>query len=96
VATDVIMPALGVAQDTGRVVRWLHAEGDAVRQNQPLIEVETDKVTVELEAPAELEHFVEIESCRLPRRRRAKQQSRNRGDANREEQDRNADSDVCL
>jgi pyruvate dehydrogenase E2 component (dihydrolipoyllysine-residue acetyltransferase) len=53
VATDVIMPALGVAQDTGRVVRWLHAEGDAVRQNQPLIEVETDKVTVELEAPAD-------------------------------------------
>jgi pyruvate dehydrogenase E2 component (dihydrolipoamide acetyltransferase) len=53
VATDVIMPALGVAQDTGRVVRWLHAEGDAVRQNQPLIEVETDKVTLELEAPAD-------------------------------------------
>jgi pyruvate dehydrogenase E2 component (dihydrolipoamide acetyltransferase) len=53
VATDVIMPALGVAQDTGRVVRWLHAEGDSVRQNQPLIEVETDKVTVELEAPAD-------------------------------------------
>ena len=51
VATDVIMPALGVAQDTGRVVRWLYAEGDAVRKGQPLIEVETDKVTVELEAP---------------------------------------------
>jgi pyruvate dehydrogenase E2 component (dihydrolipoamide acetyltransferase) len=53
VATDVIMPALGVAQDSGRVVRWLHAEGDVVRRNQPLIEVETDKVTVELEAPAD-------------------------------------------
>jgi pyruvate dehydrogenase E2 component (dihydrolipoamide acetyltransferase) len=53
VATDVIMPALGVAQDSGRVVRWLHAEGDAVRRNQPLIEVETDKATVELEAPAD-------------------------------------------
>ena len=32
VATDVIMPALGVAQDTGRVVRWLCAEGDAGAQ----------------------------------------------------------------
>jgi pyruvate dehydrogenase E2 component (dihydrolipoamide acetyltransferase) len=53
VATDVIMPALGVAQDTGRVVRWLHGEGDAVVKNQPLIEVETDKVTVELESPAD-------------------------------------------
>jgi pyruvate dehydrogenase E2 component (dihydrolipoamide acetyltransferase) len=52
VATDVIMPVLGVAQDTGRVIRWLSAEGDAVRKGDPLIEVETDKVTVELEAPA--------------------------------------------
>ena len=52
-ATDVIMPALGVAQDTGRVVRWLYGEGDAVTKHQPLIEIETDKVTVELEAPAD-------------------------------------------
>lgn len=50
---DVIMPVLGVAQDTGRVIRWLSAEGDAVRKGDPLIEVETDKVTVELEAPAD-------------------------------------------
>ena len=48
-----IMPALGVAQDTGRVVRWLYGEGDAVTKHQPLIEIETDKVTVELEAPAD-------------------------------------------
>jgi pyruvate dehydrogenase E2 component (dihydrolipoamide acetyltransferase) len=53
VAIDVIMPVLGVAQDTGRVLRWLRAEGDAVRKGEPLIEVETDKVTVELEAPAD-------------------------------------------
>jgi pyruvate dehydrogenase E2 component (dihydrolipoamide acetyltransferase) len=53
VATDVIMPALGVAQDTGRVVRWLYREGDPVRKGEPLIEIETDKVTVELEAPAD-------------------------------------------
>ncbi len=52
-ATDVIMPALGVAQDTGRVVRWLYGEGDPVRKGEPLIEIETDKVTVELEAPAD-------------------------------------------
>ena len=53
VATDVIMPALGVAQDSGRVVRWLLGEGDPVRKHEPLIEIETDKVTVELEAPAD-------------------------------------------
>jgi pyruvate dehydrogenase E2 component (dihydrolipoamide acetyltransferase) len=53
VPTDVIMPALGVAQDTGRVVRWLSAEGESVSKGQPLIEIETDKVTVELDAPAD-------------------------------------------
>jgi pyruvate dehydrogenase E2 component (dihydrolipoyllysine-residue acetyltransferase) len=47
------MPALGMAQDTGRVLRWLHAEGDEVRKGDPLLEVETDKVTVEVEAPAD-------------------------------------------
>ncbi|MDR7484679.1 MAG: dihydrolipoamide acetyltransferase family protein [Armatimonadota bacterium] len=50
--TDVIMPALGVAQETGKVLRWLRREGDIVRQGEPLLEIETDKATVELEAPA--------------------------------------------
>jgi len=47
------MPALGMAQDTGRLVRWLKAEGEEVRKGEPLMEVETDKVTVEVEAPAD-------------------------------------------
>ena len=51
--TDVIMPALGMAQETGKVVRWLKAEGETVAKGEPLIEVETDKVTVEIEAPAD-------------------------------------------
>src|SRR5216683_1813204 len=50
--SDVIMPALGMAQDTGKVLRWLKAEGDSVVKGEPLLEIETDKVTVELEAPA--------------------------------------------
>jgi pyruvate dehydrogenase E2 component (dihydrolipoamide acetyltransferase) len=50
--TDVIMPALGVAQDTGKVLRWLRTEGDDVEQGAPIMEIETDKVTVEVEAPA--------------------------------------------
>lgn len=50
--TSVIMPALGLTQDTGKVLKWLKAEGDAVTQGEPLMEVETDKVTVEIEAPA--------------------------------------------
>ena len=50
---DVIMPALGMAQETGKVLRWLKQDGDTVRKGEPLLEVETDKVTVEIEAPAD-------------------------------------------
>ena len=48
----VIMPALELAQETGKVLRWLKAPGDAVSKGEPIVEVETDKVTVEIEAPA--------------------------------------------
>ncbi len=51
-ATEIIMPALGMAQETGRIVRWLKASGDRVQQGEPLLQVETDKTVVELEAPA--------------------------------------------
>jgi pyruvate dehydrogenase E2 component (dihydrolipoamide acetyltransferase) len=50
--TTVIMPALELAQETGKVVRWLKASGDAVTKGEPLVEIETDKVTVEIEAAA--------------------------------------------
>jgi pyruvate dehydrogenase E2 component (dihydrolipoamide acetyltransferase) len=53
VPADVIMPMLGMAQETGKVLRWLKRDGDAVRKGEPLLEVETDKVTVEIEAPAD-------------------------------------------
>jgi pyruvate dehydrogenase E2 component (dihydrolipoyllysine-residue acetyltransferase) len=42
-----------MAQETGTVLRWLKADGDAVARGEPLLEVETDKVTVEIEAPAD-------------------------------------------
>lgn len=51
-ATDVIMPALGMAQETGRLLAWRKAEGETVTRGEPLFEVETDKVTVEIEAEA--------------------------------------------
>ena len=50
--TSVIMPALELAQETGKVLRWLKAPGDAVVKGEPLVEIETDKVTTEIEAPA--------------------------------------------
>jgi pyruvate dehydrogenase E2 component (dihydrolipoamide acetyltransferase) len=49
---NVIMPALELAQETGKVLRWLKASGDTVRKGEPIVEIETDKVTVEIEAPA--------------------------------------------
>jgi pyruvate dehydrogenase E2 component (dihydrolipoamide acetyltransferase) len=52
-AADVIMPALGMAQETGKILRWLKADGAAVAKGEPLLEVETDKVTVEIESPAD-------------------------------------------
>ena len=51
-ATNVIMPALELAQETGKVLRWIRAAGDTVKQGEPIVEIETDKVTVEIEAPA--------------------------------------------
>lgn len=50
--TNVVMPALEMAQETGKLIRWLKREGDRVSKGEPLMEVETDKVTVEIEAVA--------------------------------------------
>lgn len=51
-AKDVIMPALGMAQETGTLIQWLKKSGDNVTKGEPLMEIETDKATVEIEAPA--------------------------------------------
>ncbi len=51
-AVDVIMPAMGATQETGRLVRWLKQEGEPVVEGEALMEVETDKSVVEVEAPA--------------------------------------------
>ncbi len=44
------MPALGMAQDTGLIIAWRKALGDAVAIGDPLFDVETDKTTMEVEA----------------------------------------------
>jgi pyruvate dehydrogenase E2 component (dihydrolipoamide acetyltransferase) len=51
-ATDVILPALGMAQETGKILQWLKAAGDTVQKGEAIAEIETDKITVELESPA--------------------------------------------
>jgi len=48
----VIMPKTGMSQETGTVIRWYYKEGEAVKQGEPLLEVMTDKVNMDVEAPA--------------------------------------------
>src|SRR5437667_3445327 len=52
-ATSVVMPALEMAQETGKIVSWLKKEGDTVSKGEILLEVETDKAVVEVEATAD-------------------------------------------
>src|SRR5437016_6596337 len=52
-AISVVMPALGMAQETGKRRAWLKKEGDRVRKGEPLLEIETDKAVVEVEAPGD-------------------------------------------
>ena len=51
-ATEVILPKVDMDMATGRISRWLVAEGTAVKQGDPLFEIETDKAAMEIEAPA--------------------------------------------
>jgi pyruvate dehydrogenase E2 component (dihydrolipoamide acetyltransferase) len=48
--TDVKLPRLGQGMESGVIVRWLKSEGDAVKKGEPLYELDTDKVTQEVEA----------------------------------------------
>ena len=51
-ATEVIMPALNPGQETGILLEWLKQEGETIEKGEPLMEVETDKANVEVEAEA--------------------------------------------
>jgi pyruvate dehydrogenase E2 component (dihydrolipoamide acetyltransferase) len=50
--TEVKLPRLGQGMESGTIVKWLKAEGDAVEKGEPLYELDTDKVTQEVEAEA--------------------------------------------
>jgi len=50
---SVVMPALEMAQETGKLVSWLKNEGEAVRKGEPLLEIETDKAVMEIESPGD-------------------------------------------
>ena len=50
---DVGIPRLGSSDESNevKIVRWLKSKGESVQKGEPLLEVETDKVNVEIEAP---------------------------------------------
>ena len=51
-ASEVKLPRLGQGMEAGTIVKWLKSEGDAVEKGEPLYELDTDKVTQEVEAEA--------------------------------------------
>jgi len=52
VAVKVIMPQAGQDLETGTVTQWLKAEGDPVAKGEPIVQIETEKLSVDVEAPA--------------------------------------------
>jgi pyruvate dehydrogenase E2 component (dihydrolipoamide acetyltransferase) len=52
-AHSIVMPALEMAQETGKLLSWRKKEGEAIAKGEPLLDVETDKAVVEIESPAE-------------------------------------------
>jgi pyruvate dehydrogenase E2 component (dihydrolipoamide acetyltransferase) len=52
-AISVVMPALEMAQENGKLLAWKKKEGEHVAKGEPLLEIETDKAVVEVESPGE-------------------------------------------
>jgi pyruvate/2-oxoglutarate dehydrogenase complex dihydrolipoamide acyltransferase (E2) component len=52
-STEVKLPRLGQGMESGVVVRWLKKEGETVAKGDPLYELDTEKVTQEIEAEAD-------------------------------------------
>ena len=49
--TKVIMPQMGLTMEEGKIVEWLKKEGERVEKGEALFQIETDKVTLEVESP---------------------------------------------
>jgi pyruvate dehydrogenase E2 component (dihydrolipoamide acetyltransferase) len=52
-AISIVMPALEMAQETGKLISWLKKEGEPVAKGEPLLEIETDKAVMEIESPGD-------------------------------------------
>ena len=51
-ATEVVLPMLGITIEKGKILKWFKSEGAFVKKGEPIFEVETDKVVTEVESPA--------------------------------------------
>ena len=51
-AVEVTIPKLGLTMQEATVVKWLKQPGDTVNSGEPLLEIETEKITCEVESPA--------------------------------------------
>ncbi len=47
---DITMPKMGFDMTEGTIVRWIKKVGDQIKKGEPIAEIETDKVTIEIEA----------------------------------------------
>jgi pyruvate dehydrogenase E2 component (dihydrolipoamide acetyltransferase) len=66
--TDLVMPRYSLTMEKGTVVKWLKKEGDPVEKGEPIVEVEADKVTTQVESPASgiLLKIIEPEDAEVP------------------------------
>src|SRR5512135_1310143 len=66
--SEIIMPKVGDAMTEGKIVRWYKKAGDAVKKGEPLLEIETDKVNLDLEAEKDgvLSNVVAAEGQMIP------------------------------
>jgi len=53
VAVKVVMPQAGQDLETGMVKHWLKAEGEAVTKGEPIVQIETEKIALDVESPAD-------------------------------------------
>jgi 2-oxoglutarate dehydrogenase E2 component (dihydrolipoamide succinyltransferase) len=65
---EVVMPQMGVSVSEGTIVKWLKSEGEAIKADEPLLEISTDKVDTEVPSPADgvLDRIVKLEGETVP------------------------------
>ena len=67
-AQDIVLPQWGMEMQDGTIIRWLKQEGDPIQEGEPLVEVETAKISTELESTASgvVAHILVAEGNTVP------------------------------